>query len=238
MAVELVRRLATSTSGGELDITNPQTIVGDKILTGTNNYVPAGVIFDYAGVAPPSAWLFCDGAAISRTTYAGLFAAISTTYGIGDNSTTFNLPDFRGRFARYNDNMGTGAAGRDTGRVHGSVQTQTTAKNGLSASLSGSNSASGISGSAAAHTVDYNHSHSTQIVHTASNTGNVSSVSAGNGSGSPHSYGSNIDFMSVNVPALSVSGSAGAQAWSGSATVSGDTETRPINLSCNKIIKI
>lgn len=86
-------------------------------------YLPAGSLVDFAGTSAPAGWLMCDGAAISRTTYADLFAVISTAYGIGDGSTTFNLPDFRGRFARYNDNMGTGAAGRDTGRVHGASQT-------------------------------------------------------------------------------------------------------------------
>jgi microcystin-dependent protein len=47
---------------------------------------------------PPTGWLLCDGSAISRTTYAALFALIGTTYGVGNGSTTFNIPDFRGRF--------------------------------------------------------------------------------------------------------------------------------------------
>lgn len=86
-------------------------------------YLPSGSLVDFAGTSAPAGWLMCDGSAVSRTTYADLFLAIGTAYGSGDGSTTFNLPDFRGRFARYNDNMGTGAAGRDTGRVHGSSQT-------------------------------------------------------------------------------------------------------------------
>jgi len=59
--------------------------------------IPAGVIWPYAGSAAPSGWLLADGSAVSRTTYASLFAAISTTYGVGDGSTTFNLPDCKGR---------------------------------------------------------------------------------------------------------------------------------------------
>ena len=51
-----------------------------------------GTVQAFAGTTPPDGWLFCDGAAISRTTYADLFAAIGTTYGAGDGSTTFNLP--------------------------------------------------------------------------------------------------------------------------------------------------
>ena len=56
----------------------------------------AGVIQMYAGTTPPDGWLLCDGSAVSRTTYAALFAVIGTTYGAGDGSTTFNLPDLRG----------------------------------------------------------------------------------------------------------------------------------------------
>jgi len=58
---------------------------------------PAGAIVPYVGASPPVDWLACDGAAISRTTYAELYAAIGTTFGVGDGSTTFNLPDLRGR---------------------------------------------------------------------------------------------------------------------------------------------
>jgi microcystin-dependent protein len=50
-----------------------------------------------AASSAPSGWLLCDGTAVSRTTYSALFTAISTAYGVGDGSTTFNVPDFRGR---------------------------------------------------------------------------------------------------------------------------------------------
>jgi len=56
-----------------------------------------GVIQLFAGDTAPDGWLFCDGAAVSRTTYAVLFALIGTTFGVGDGSTTFNVPDMRGR---------------------------------------------------------------------------------------------------------------------------------------------
>lgn len=59
---------------------------------------PAGVIEAWAGTSSaPNGYLLCDGSAVSRTTYAALFAAIGVTYGSGDGSTTFNVPDFRGR---------------------------------------------------------------------------------------------------------------------------------------------
>jgi len=67
--------------------------------TSGNGFLPAGIMLDFGGTiaSVPSGWLPCDGSAVSRTTYATLFTAISTTWGVGDGSTTFNLPDYRGR---------------------------------------------------------------------------------------------------------------------------------------------
>ena len=61
--------------------------------------MPTGSIIPFAGKTAPEGWLFCQGQAVSRTTYAQLFAVIGTTYGSGDGSTTFNVPDLRGRVA-------------------------------------------------------------------------------------------------------------------------------------------
>lgn len=58
--------------------------------------MPVGTITGYAGTTAPSGWLLCDGSAVSRTTYAELFGVVSTTYGSGDGSTTFNVPDSSG----------------------------------------------------------------------------------------------------------------------------------------------
>lgn len=63
-----------------------------------SNLAPTGAIVMYGGSTAPSGWLLCDGSAVSRTTYANLFAVIGTAFGVGDNSTTFNLPDLRERF--------------------------------------------------------------------------------------------------------------------------------------------
>ena len=75
---------------------------------------PSGVVVPYAGSSAPTGWLLCGGQAVSRATYATLFTAISTTYGAGDGSTTFNLPDLRGRAPHGVDNMGGTAANRVT----------------------------------------------------------------------------------------------------------------------------
>lgn len=87
----------------------------DSIDTLLNQFIPIGTIQSYAGTASPNAkWLLCDGAAVSRTTYATLFALVSTSYGVGDGSTTFNLPDYRGRAEVGLDNLGGSSANRIT----------------------------------------------------------------------------------------------------------------------------
>lgn len=90
--------------------------------------IPAGVVMDYAGPSVPTGWLECDGAAVSRVTYAALFTAISTTWGAGDGSTTFNLPDFRGR-TRIGRGTGTATAAGSNADVDTTNDTLTVATN-------------------------------------------------------------------------------------------------------------
>lgn len=59
--------------------------------------VPVGVVQAFAGSVTPNGWLLCDGSAVSRSLYEDLFDVVGTTYGVGDGSTTFNLPDLEGR---------------------------------------------------------------------------------------------------------------------------------------------
>jgi microcystin-dependent protein len=77
---------------------------------------PAGVVKMYAGSAAPAGYLICNGTAISRTTYANLFAAIGTAHGAGDGSTTFNIPDLRSRVP-----VGVGAGSGLTSRALGAL---------------------------------------------------------------------------------------------------------------------
>lgn len=80
--------------------------------------VPSGAVAYFAGQSAPNGWLKANGAEVSRTSYASLFAAIGTTFGAGNGSTTFNLPDLRGEFLRgFDDGRGV-----DGGRVFGSAQ--------------------------------------------------------------------------------------------------------------------
>ena len=80
--------------------------------------MPAGAVQTFAISSAPTGWLSCDGSAVSRSTYSHLFAAICTTFGTGDGSTTFNVPDLRGEFIRGLDS----GRGVDSGRVLGSPQ--------------------------------------------------------------------------------------------------------------------
>ncbi len=66
--------------------------------------LPPGLVMAYAGATVPPGWLACDGSSVSRTTYASLFAAIGAAHGQGDGVTSFQLPDYRGRFLRGVDN--------------------------------------------------------------------------------------------------------------------------------------
>lgn len=104
-------------SGGT--ISGNLVVTGNLTVNGTANMAPPGSVIMWAANAAPSTWLECDGAAVSRTTYAALFSAIGTTFGVGDGTTTFNVPDMRGYFARGWDH----GRGVDTGRTFGSNQT-------------------------------------------------------------------------------------------------------------------
>jgi len=79
-----------------------QTLTNKTIDGNSNtisNAIPAGVIEMFGGSTAPTGYLLCDGSAVSRTTYSKLFTAIGTTYGAGDGSTTFNVPNLKGRVA-------------------------------------------------------------------------------------------------------------------------------------------
>lgn len=86
----------TPTAGDSSTQIATTAFVGTQVASST----PAGAVLSFAMNTAPTGWLECDGAAIARTTYATLFAAIGTTFGEGDGSTTFNIPDLRGVFVR------------------------------------------------------------------------------------------------------------------------------------------
>lgn len=100
---------------------------GDSVILGNvnppNSGTPAGTIVEFASNTPPSGWLVCDGSAVSRSTYAALFSAIGSTWGQGDQSTTFNLPDLRGVTTRMVDwSSGFGTSNRDPDKTSRTAQ--------------------------------------------------------------------------------------------------------------------
>ena len=102
---------------GELRYDGKRLLNTDDLL----GMVPSGTVLYFAGQAAPAGWLKANGATLSRTAYAVLFAVIGTTYGAGDGRSTFNLPDLRGEFLRgWDDGRGV-----DTGRALGSAQADT-----------------------------------------------------------------------------------------------------------------
>lgn len=106
--------------------TAPLTVASTTVCTNLNAdtvdgyhasafLLPAGMITAYGGSAAPTGWLLCQGQAVSRTTYSDLFTAIGTAYGVGDGSTTFNVPDLQQRFPLGKAASGTGATLGGTG---------------------------------------------------------------------------------------------------------------------------
>ena len=170
--------------------------------------VPVGTILAHAANTPPTGFLECNGSNISRSTYATLFSAISTTFGVGDGSSTFALPDLRGQFIRGWANTGS----TDASRVFGSTQTDqnknhthTTDTTSLTGGIRKISEGFGAGGSA---------------------TGVFTKTADGNntitGSSSTSPVGG-VDFDGTHTHTISSSG--------------GGTEARPINLALMYIIK-
>jgi microcystin-dependent protein len=106
---EDIGKLAMLGNGGKFD---------PSVIPEVQANIPAGVVLYFAAATPPKGWLKADGNVVSRIEYADLFVVVGTTFGTGDGSTTFNLPDLRGEFIRGLD---TGR-GVDSGRVIGTIQ--------------------------------------------------------------------------------------------------------------------
>ena len=126
-----------STDGNRSVTTNhvrDNAITNSKLDSAVQNALaPAGSMMAYGGTSAPGGWLICDGTAVSRSTYSDLYAVLGDAYGEGDGSTTFHLPDLRGRFIRGVDDSegndpdaGSRTAsntGGNTGDNVGSLQT-------------------------------------------------------------------------------------------------------------------
>ena len=144
---------ADATAGFYRKGTGQTAVVGSLIGQGS---VDIGFLGFYAGASVPTGYLACDGQAISRTTYAALFAAIGTTWGAGDGSTTFNVPPLNSRFLRHREVAGAAGA-------VGTLQAAQTAPHTHTGSgTSGNNSADHthtFSGSTGAMSANATHTH-------------------------------------------------------------------------------
>lgn len=117
-ALYSVRNVSAETHNG---IDSPRISYNNLLdLPGTTAAIPSGSILSFGGATAPTGYLLCDGTAVSRTTYSSLFTAIGTSFGTGDGSTTFNVPDLRANvpagYKSGDTNFGTlgGAVGEAT----------------------------------------------------------------------------------------------------------------------------
>ena len=99
-------------NSGDITIADNLTVSESLTVNGSfSGVVPPGALMMYAAVTAPTGWLLCDGSAVSRTTYSGLFYAIGVQYGAGNGTSTFNVPDMRGR-SPLGYGQGTGLTNR------------------------------------------------------------------------------------------------------------------------------
>lgn len=162
----------------------------------TKSYVdlgsPAGIVVPFAGTAAPSGWLACNGANVSRTDYATLFAAIGITWGAGDGSTTFTLPNLQGAFVR---GSGTSALDPSSPRAVGSFQAEAYLNHNHTATSTDSghthqynNARSGGANIAGGSNYNLNNSTDTTTVGTANITTTVATSTTGGTETRPDNY--------------------------------------------------
>jgi hypothetical protein len=199
---------------------------------------PIGTVLPFAGTSAPDGWLLCDGSEKSRTTYSKLFAVISTIYGVGDGSTTFNIPDMRGVFPRGQGTNGTSNYGGVTGHTPagGALAAkggQKTAKNGLG------NAASGVSGTANGQGGG-SHNHQLYGRRDAGNIGTAIGLITNDFTGDVSSvWGAVVSLRGAMINEEHThSASSLSSATAAAQTISGDAETTPASLALNYIIKL
>lgn len=123
-------------------------VSGDGVLSTSNapSSISAGTVAYLAMSTAPSGWLKANGAAVSRSTYATLFTAIGTTFGTGDGSTTFNIPDLRGEFIRSWDDSRGVDSGRSLGTAQGGQVQNHTHRTSGGGGLNGNSTNAGFAG--------------------------------------------------------------------------------------------
>jgi len=185
---------------------------------GTPQSVPTGAVFCMAVASVPSGYLECNGAAVSRTTFATLFAVIGEQYGAGNGSSTFNLPDLRGEFIRGFDN----GRGVDSGRSIATSQTADNQSHNHSINISGTANTKSLTGGIRKISEGFNANGSASGVFTKTQDGTNSIT----GSSSTSPVGG-VDFDGSHDHTFSASGTSG----------NNGSETRPRNIAMMYVIK-
>ncbi|WP_273822682.1 phage tail protein [Pseudomonas asplenii] len=220
------RLLTRSQTGGQWqpfvefyhkDNLNPDTIV------------PAGTLMQSFSRIAPAGSLRCNGAAVSRTTFAALFASIGTNYGAGDGATTFNLPDTRGVFIRDMDD----GKGFDPGRYQGTIQTSANLQHTHTATTEGAGSHSHAGSKTAA---AGSHSHNFNYINTP-----TSADSPGVGAAMHHNAmgwvtGARIQAAGEHVHDLNITAD-GTHTHAVTVASAGGNESRPVNMALYTYIK-
>ena len=175
-------------------------------------FCPTGVTMAYGAASAPTGWLLCDGAAVSRATYASLFSVIGISHGSGDGATTFHLPDYRGRFLRGVD----GGVARDPDR----------------ASRTAMNTGGATGDNVGSVQADEYKSHT----HSINDSGHTHTAIEGGGSGALARFQPSTVY-STSGTGTAYSGPLSSATTGITAANSGGNETRPINASVQFIIK-
>lgn len=134
--------------------------IADDNSVGGYQLIPVGTVVSFAGASAPDGWLMCDGTAVSRTDYVNLWTVLSTTYGPGDGSTTFNLPNAKGR-SIVGAGTGSGLTARSVSDTGGTESvTLTSAQSGTTAHGHGNtiSASTGTVSSDHVHNADHSHS--------------------------------------------------------------------------------
>lgn len=162
-------------------------------------FLPVGTISYFPDASIPTGWLQANGQAVSRTTYAALFAKIGTTYGVGNGTTTFNLPDGRGR-ALIVAGQGTGLTDRALGST-GGAETHTLAEAEMPLHGHPTRIAVQSAGTASSNTTGGALLNTTGATSYAAHTGAVSNTAGQQvgGTGGGQSHNNMQPFMSVNM---------------------------------------
>lgn len=175
-----------------LDTSTTNIRIHDGSTAGGAEIVPSGTIVGYGAASAPTGWLLCDDSAVSRSTYARLFAVIGTGYGVGDGSSTFNVPDLRDKVP-LGKGANNGTLGTTTGSAAASSVLASATKSGVTTAASNTgtgntgtgntgtgNTATGTSGNSTATTAASDTANATSTT-AASNTGTGTTGTANTG---------------------------------------------------------